>query len=511
VRAVIYCRVSTKEQSLNLSLPTQLKACEAYCEREGIGVAEVFEDAGESAKTTDRPAFQRLLSYCRSNKGRVQFVVVYNVTRFSRNAHDHAVIRAFLHCLGVTLRSVNEPISDDPVGKLTENMLAAIGQFDNDQKAARTKAGMRAALDRGRWTWYAPLGYRNGNVKAGEPSLVPDVQRAPMITRGFEMMTSGNTMTEALKAVTALGLRTRKGRPPTPQTFATLLKNRIYAGIIDAPRFGLRGIRGDFEPLVSEELFQRAQVALRGQNGPAKHYLDSPDFPLRRFVVCDRCDTPLTGSASRGRTKTYPYYHCRKCRGVSIRRDALHGRFVELLEALRPKMDYVTLFRAIVLDVWKDRAAEAEALRGDLEVKLADLRRREELLEDAYLYAKKIDAITYERQRDAIREQIALVTIELDDARHDEIDVEGLVGLAEYVMTNAARLWMEATAEQRPRLQRALFPEGLRLRDGRIGTTATCMAFTQLQPIEGHDSDVASPTGFSKPDRRIGGPLRRAA
>ena len=59
-----------------------------------------------------------------------------------------------------------------------------------------------------------------------------------------------------------------------------------------------------------------------------------------------------------------------------------------------------------------------------------DLRRREALLEDAFLYAKKIDAITYERQRDTMREQIALATIELEDARLDQIDVEGLLGFA---------------------------------------------------------------------------------
>ncbi len=155
------------------------------------------------------------------------------------------------------------------------------------------------------------------------------------------MVASGNyTATEALKTVTALGLRTRKGRPLTAQTFGMLLKNPIYAGIIDAPGFALTGIRGDFEPLVSEGLFHRAQAALRGHSGPATHHLDSPDFPLRRFVVCDRCDTPLTGSAPRGRTKTYPYYHCRKCNGVSIRREALHGRFVELLAGLKPRLEY---------------------------------------------------------------------------------------------------------------------------------------------------------------------------
>ena len=494
---MIYCRVSTKEQTYNLSLPTQLKACQAYCDREGIEVAEVFEDAGESAKTTDRPEFQRLLSYCRANKGRVQFVVVYNVTRFSRNAHDHAVIRALLLRLGVSLRSVNEPISDDPVGKLTENMLAAIAQFDNDQKAERTKAGMRAAVALGRWMWLAPLGYRSGNTKIGEPSLVPDVERAPIITRGFEMAASGTHATaDILKTVTALGLRTKKGRPLSAQTFGALLRRPIYAGIIDAARLGLKGIRGDFQPLVSEGLFHRAQAALRGHGGTISHRLDSPEFPLRRFVVCDYCDTPLTGSAPRGRTKNYQYYHCRKCRGVSIRRDALHRQFVERLEQLTPKMEYLALFRAIVLDVWKARVTEAGSLRIALEERLADLRGRESLLEDAYLYAKKIDATTYERQRDALREQMALATIDLEDARHDEIDVEGLLGFAEYVLTNAARLWMEATDEQRPRLQRALFPEGLRFRDGKIGTAVTCMAFTQLQTIAGDKQAVASPAGF---------------
>jgi DNA invertase Pin-like site-specific DNA recombinase len=507
MRAVIYCRVSTKEQAQNLSLPTQLAACEAYCRREDVEVAQVFEDAGESAKTTDRPEFQRLLGYCRANKGRVQFVVVYNLTRFSRNAHDHAVIRALLLRLGVTLRSVSEPISDDPVGKLTENMLAAIGQFDNDQKAQRTKVGMRAALAKGRWTWLAPLGYTNGNAKIGEPSLIADVERVPLIARAFEMIASGHySPADVLKTVTNLGLRTRKGVPLTPQTFGTLIRRPIYAGIIDAPGFALSGIRGDFEPLVSEAIFQRAQGALRRQHGPTPRRLDSPDFPLRRFVVCDRCGTPLTGSAPKGRTKTYPYYHCRKCRGVSIRREGLHGQFVELLQGLQPKPEYLALFRAIVLDVWKARVAEAGALRAAVEARLADLRRREMLLEEAYLYGKKIDAVTYERQRDTLREQIALAEIDLGDARHEELDVEGL-------LTNAARLWIEATAEQKPRLQQALFPQGLRLKDKMIGTAATCIAFTQLRALDGENSEVASPTRIFIKDepRRVGGPLRRAA
>ena len=76
IGAVIYIRVSTKEQTENLSLPTQLRACEEYCCRQGYEVLERFKEEGESAKTADRPELQRLLKYCRTHKGRVHFVVV---------------------------------------------------------------------------------------------------------------------------------------------------------------------------------------------------------------------------------------------------------------------------------------------------------------------------------------------------------------------------------------------------------------------------------------------------
>ena len=174
-RAIIYCRVSTKEQVQNLSLPTQKQECMRYCERNGFEVAEVFVDEGESAKTIDRPEFQRLIEYCRKNRRRVQFLVVYNLSRFSRHAHDHALVRGLLLPQGVSLRSATEPIDDTSTGEFMETILSAVAQFDNDVRSDRTKAGMKAALERGRWTWQSPLGYRRPPPGNGSPSLVPEL------------------------------------------------------------------------------------------------------------------------------------------------------------------------------------------------------------------------------------------------------------------------------------------------------------------------------------------------
>lgn len=94
VGAVIYVRVSTKEQTENLSLPTQVRGCEECCRRQGYEVLERFHEEGESAKTTDRGQLQNLLTCCRQNKGRVHFVVVFNLTRFARDKYDHFALRS---------------------------------------------------------------------------------------------------------------------------------------------------------------------------------------------------------------------------------------------------------------------------------------------------------------------------------------------------------------------------------------------------------------------------------
>jgi Resolvase, N terminal domain len=91
-------------------------------------------------------------------------VVFYNVSRLSRDKYDYFALRAFFQKLGITLRSVTEPLDDSPAGRFIEGVLASAAQFDNDVKAERTRAGMLTALELGRWIHQPPLGYCNGSL-----------------------------------------------------------------------------------------------------------------------------------------------------------------------------------------------------------------------------------------------------------------------------------------------------------------------------------------------------------
>ena len=83
---------------------------------------------------------------------------------------------------------------------------------------------------------------------------------APHAVREFA--TGRFTKQELLNEMTRRGLKTRKGLPVSSQAFSTMLHNKLYVGIVDAPGYGVVGKRGDFDPLIPDDVFYRVQAIL---------------------------------------------------------------------------------------------------------------------------------------------------------------------------------------------------------------------------------------------------------
>jgi DNA invertase Pin-like site-specific DNA recombinase len=499
VGAVIYVRVSTKEQTENLSLPTQLRACEEYCRRQGYEVLERFHEEGESAKSTDRSQLQNLLTYCRLNKGRVHFVVVFNLTRFARDKYDHFALRSHLQSLGISLRSATEPIDDTSTGKLMEGVLAAFAQFDNDVRSDRTRAGMKAALELGRWVFLAPIGYLNAPRSIGK-SLVHDPERAPFVRRAFEDYATGQyTKERLLKRARMWGLTNRRGKPLTSQAIGVLLRNQLYAGIVDVPEYGVRAKRGDFEPLISEDLFYRAQAVLCGRvPSTTPQQRAHPDFPLRAFVRCESCGRGLTGSWSKGRSEYYAYYHCRPgCRAVNVTKAKLEGLFADELALLQPSPGYMRLLKESVLQIWKARKAAVSEEIASAERAAKAIQDKLNRLDEAFLFDRSIDIETYDRHAEKLREELTLARIDRHSGQVDELDVEGILAFAERILPRASDLWVQASLNQRQRFQQLFFPDGIAFDGNRfIGTGVTAPAFSYLREIRTGNEGLVDQTGI---------------
>ena len=498
-RAVIYVRVSTKDQVENYSLETQEKACRQFCASQAFDVDKIFVEEGESAKTANRTQFQKALAYCRENKGKVQWFVVYTLSRFCRNAHDHLATRALLAGWGVNLRSVNESVDESSSGKFLESIMAAVAQLDNDVRAERTVAGMKAAIQAGKWTFKAPLGYLNGGGKPGSPSLIQDPERGALVKQAFELYATGlHTRQKVLEMVNAAGLRTANGKRVSAQTFDQMLRKPVYAAWLAVEGWGER-VRGDFEPLVSQETFDTVQALLSGKRvSVTPHLRNHPDFPLRHFVKCGCCGKPLTGSWSKGRSKRYANYRCQNkpCKAVSITKADLERGFVEFLERMQPKPQYMKLFTAIVLDVWKEKQAQNITLNASLRQHLEDLNQRKDRLEETFIYEKAIDRVTYERQLDKLNEQIMLAEMQEREAKLESYDVDAVLNFAEHVILNAARLWTEFSNDQKQRLQKVLFPQGVTFAGGEYGTAKTCLFFNLIPKNQEEKTRMATLPGI---------------
>lgn len=465
MKAVIYIRVSSEEQVKNLSLETQRRECQRFCERNGWAAARVFTEEGESAATTDRPQLQAMLSYCRDNAGSVGAVVVYNLSRFARNTSDHLAVRLKLSEYGVSLRSVCEPIEETSTGKFFETVMAAVAELDNNMRSDRTVAGMKMAIEKGRWPFMVGIGYRRVRNADGEPTLAHDPQRAPLIRRAFELYATGHyTKQQVLSKITVMGLRTIHGNKLATTTFVRALANPIYTGKLDVRAWNQK-VGGNFAPIVSEELFNRVQLVAQGRktNTPATHFRDNPLFPLRGSIRCASCGELLTGYNAKGRTKHYAYYACynSECaKKTSLRKEALETDFETYLERWQPKAGFMRLFRARVLEKWQQKRDSALLGATAGQGAVDEIEKKLTRLDDLFIDQQAITKEVYAARRAKLEEQLVAAKVALHDCQTDELDIEAAINFAAFVMTNVKSLYTQLSVEQKRRLLAVLSPSG---------------------------------------------------
>lgn len=144
-RAYGYIRVSTEEQSYGGSPEAQRQAIQRYADDNGIEIIEWFEDHA-SGKNAQRPDLQRMLKRIEEEKGGVDYVIIYNSTRISRNMLTfYSDIMAPLRKNGVRLLSATEHYgeADDPTGDVPMILGVMTGEIDNKQKSLSTHSSLQ--------------------------------------------------------------------------------------------------------------------------------------------------------------------------------------------------------------------------------------------------------------------------------------------------------------------------------------------------------------------------------
>jgi len=160
---------------------------------------------------------------------------------------------------------------------------------------------------------------------------------------------------------------------------------------------------------------------------------------------------------------------------------------------LQPTAGYMRLVKDRILHVWEQRRAEAKDRPAEQERRVKVIQQKLDRLDEAFLFAQSIDATSYERQRDRLREELTLAQIDRHAEAVDELDVQGILAFAERVLPRASDLWVQAPLDYKQRLQQLFFPEGIAFDGIRFNRTAvTAPLFNYLAPDQSADERVVS-------------------
>lgn len=353
-----YIRVSTQKQGeTGSSLAEQRDAITVFSSRNGLSIAEWFEET-ETAAKQGRGEFSRMMRALRTHRARG--VIFHKIDRGARNLKDWNAIQELIE-FGIDVRFAHESLDmQTRGGRLTADLLAVIASDYIRNLKEEVRKGIRGRLKQGIYPLQAPLGYLDAG--GGKPKT-HDPIRAPLIRQAFELYGNGRYCLRSLAdEMYSQGLRTRAGTMVGVSNMSAILRRKFYMGLIEM-RSSRTIYQGVHEPIVSATLFNRVQAILNGKLSarPLRH-----DFLFRRLLSCAQCGHSLIGERQKG----HVYYRCHEkpCGGNSIREEVIHShlsetfRRVQLTEPEAKTMES----EAIALGAeWKqvmERKRQAEAL-----------------------------------------------------------------------------------------------------------------------------------------------------
>ena len=227
-RVAIYIRVSTNHQIDKDSLPLQREELINYAKYVlNIEDYEVFEDAGFSAKNTDRPGYQNMMKLVRT--GVFSHILVWKLDRISRNLLDFAAMYDELKRLGVTFISKNEQFdTSTAMGEAMLKIILVFAELERKMTSERVTATMLSRAANGKWNGgRIPYGY-SYDFEERIFSICAEEQKVALLM--CDLYESSNSLLFVSRKLNEMGYRSRAGNLWSPVQVRKILTNPFNTG-----------------------------------------------------------------------------------------------------------------------------------------------------------------------------------------------------------------------------------------------------------------------------------------
>ena len=347
-------------------------------------------------------------------KGNASGILAWHPDRLARNSIDGGKVVYLVDTSKiVALKFPTFWFEPTPQGKFMLQMGFGQAKYYIDNLRENILRGVRQKLRRGEYPLKAPIGYYNDPKKR---TIIRHPEHFTSVKKCFELLASKSaTLTEIQGKMFTLGVvGERNKKPLSISTISKVVRNPFYYGIFI---YAGERYQGTHEPMISKQLFDKIQSALRGM--PRK--TGNERFELLGLARCGECDCAITAEKhTKPSGRVFSYYRCtsksktKYCtqrsylRGEEFARqikteveraalsDSWRDQFLSRLEEDKQEADYATI------RIVEELEAELKEVKGKLD-RLLDLHLDGTL--DASEYREKKNV--YVEQKSAIEQKLA--------------------------------------------------------------------------------------------------------
>lgn len=259
-RIAIYIRVSTLDQAKEgYSLSAQRRSLEEWSISHKYEITSVYADEGISGKDIQhRPALKQLLDD--AAKRQFDLVLVWSLSRLTRSVADLYATWELLNANHISLISYTEVFdTETPTGRAMMGLLGVFAQMEREVTAERVRTAMAERAMQGKRTTNEVLGYDLD----GKDSLKINENEAERVRYIFDRYLEYRNLSAVAELCELRGYRGKRGRLLRAQHIKTILTRPIYIGFNS---FCGKYYKGNFEPIISQKVFDRVQNLIGRSN-----------------------------------------------------------------------------------------------------------------------------------------------------------------------------------------------------------------------------------------------------